>query len=798
MLTAKKRASEQIIQGIRQKNTLLLTSQAGTIQVTPVSERAVRIVCTKADCGETVRCEGTEDTKESLQPESFAQWIFTEDDQFILLKLAKLTVKINKKTASISYYKPDGTRLLKEKDTDSRTMEAFQSYRVEQAGKTTHIQTADGVKTFVKDAIRVPDKQLYHTRMHFEWQEGEALYGLGQHEEGILNLRGHHVYLHQANRKIAIPLLVSNLGYGILMNTSSTMIFNDTEYGSYLYTEADSKLDFYFINGDGMDGVVRAYRQLTGKASMLPRWAFGYLQSQERYETQEEICCVAKAYRERGIGLDGIVLDWCSWEDGMWGQKSFDPSRFPDPAGMIQTLHDEDVHFMISIWPNMDQKCENYREMKEKGYLLPFSDIYDARNEQARSCYWQQVKRGLYQYGVDAWWCDSSEPFTPEWSHIERTEPAIQYEEYKRTAGEYLGEAHTNDFALHHARAIFEGQRGETVEEGSDKRVFNLTRSAWTGQQKYGTVMWSGDTAASWETLRKQIPAGLNFCASGLPYWTADIGAFFVKRGDCWYWDGEYDDTTNDPAYLELYTRWYQWCCFLPIFRGHGTDCRRELWNFQGEGGIFYQAMVKANQLRYEFLPYIYSTAGKVWLKDNSMIRMLAFDFPKDAQALETTDQYLFGESLMVCPVTKAMYYKKDELERTQKQDKPYVIRTVYLPEGCGWYDFWTKRFYEGGQWIKAEAPIDRIPLFVKAGSILPMARAMQCTVQGNSVDDISFVVFAGQDCEYELYLDDGDGYAYENGAYTLETYTWKQQEQILLNGKGQIVEKSRVTVIGL
>ena len=793
MLTVKPRVSEQIMQGIRQKNTLLLTSRACTIQVIPVSEGTVRIICTKADCEHTAGCK---DTKETIQSkESFVQWFFTEDDQYIFMRLAKLTIKINKKTASISYYKPDGTRLLKERDKDSRTMEVFQSYRVEQAGQTTHIQTADGVKTFVRDAVRVPEKQLYHTRMHFEWQNGEALYGLGQHEEGILNLRGHHVYLHQANRKIAIPLLVSSLGYGILMNTSSTMIFNDTEYGSYLYTEADSQLDFYFINGDEMNGVVRAYRQLTGKASMLPRWAFGYLQSQERYETQEEICHVAKEYRRRGIGLDGIVLDWCSWEDGMWGQKSFDPSRFPDPAGMIQTLHDEDVHFMISIWPNMDQKCENYREMKENGYLLPFSDIYDARNEQARKCYWQQIKRGLYQYGVDAWWCDSSEPFTPEWSHIERIESAVQYEEYKRVAGDYLGEAHTNDFALYHAKAVYEGQRSETVEGGSDKRVFNLTRSAWTGQQKYGTVMWSGDTAASWETFRKQILAGLNFCASGLPYWTADIGAFFVKQGDCWYWNGEYDDTTNDPAYLELYTRWYQWCCFLPIFRGHGTDCRRELWNFQGEGGVFYQAMVKANRLRYEFLPYIYSTAGKVWQKDDSMIRMLAFDFPKDEQALRITDQYLFGESLMVCPVTEAMYYKKSAAG-TQKQENPSTVRRVYLPGGCGWYDFWTNRLFEGGQWIKAEAPIDRIPLFVKAGSILPMARAMQCTAQGNSVDDISFIVFAGQDCEYELYLDDGDGYAYENGAYTLETYTWKQREQVLLDGKGQFVEKSRVIVI--
>lgn len=302
MLTAKSRASNFITKVVRQKNTLLLISQAANVRLIPVSDCVVRIICVKEEDGEI------EEWLE--QKDGSVQWNFTVDENIVCMQLTGLLIKIDRASSSISYYKPDGTLLLKERKKDSRTMEAFQSYRVEQAGQTTHIQTADGVKTFVKDAVRVPDKQLYHTRMHFEWQQGEALYGLGQHEEGVLNLRGHQVYLHQANRKIAIPLLVSSLGYGILINTSSTMIFSDTEYGSYLYTEAVPQLDFYFINGEGMDGVVREYRRLTGKASMLPRWAFGYLQSQERYESQKEICQVAKEYRRRGIGLDGIVLYW--------------------------------------------------------------------------------------------------------------------------------------------------------------------------------------------------------------------------------------------------------------------------------------------------------------------------------------------------------------------------------------------------------------------------------------------------------------------------------------------------------
>lgn len=796
MLVAKHRASTQITDVKRTDKSVVLRSKAEQIQFIPISESAVRVICTKADTQKKEQELTQGDSIKRSNQMNSVQWELNEDSESISVILSNLTIRIDRQAASISYYKPNGELLLKERDKNSRTMEAFQSYRVVRAGKIEQVQTADGLKRFVKDAVREPDQTLYHTRIYFKWKQNEALYGLGQHEEGIFNLRGHMVYLHQANRKIAIPLLMSSLGYGILMNTSGNMIFSDTEHGSYLYTESDPQLDFYFINGDGMDGVVKEYRQLTGKASMLPRWAFGYLQSQERYETQEEISQVAAEYRRRGIGLDGIVLDWCSWEDGMWGQKSFDASRFPDPTGMIQTLHDEDVHFMISIWPNMDEKCENYKEMKEKGFLLPFSNIYDARNEQARKCYWEQVKRGLYRYGVDAWWCDSSEPFTPEWSHVERQEPASQYEEYKKTAGEFLGEAHTNDYALYHARAIYEGQRAEQKKDGSNKRVFNLTRSAWTGQQQYGTVMWSGDTSASWETFRRQIPAGLNFCASGLPYWTADIGAFFVKDGDSWYWDGKYDDTTNDPAYLELYTRWYQWCCFLPIFRGHGTDCRRELWKFDGEGGMFYQALLRMNALRYKLLPYIYSTAGKVWLYDSSMIRMLAFDFPKDQQALHISNQYLFGESLMVCPVTRPMYYQKNE-NGTKKILNPYCYRAVYLPEGCGWYNFWTNKYYEGGQWIEAEAPIEKIPLFVKEGSILPIAKPAQSVEEVVASNELTFFVYTGKDCSYELYHDDGDGYEYENGAYKLDTYKWNQREQKLIGPEGTFIKKENLRIIG-
>ena len=627
------------------------------------------------------------------------------------------------------------------------------------------IKTPDGTKEVVREAAKLQDGTLYHTRLFLEWQEQEALYGLGQNEEGITNLRGQTVYVHQANRKIAVPMLVSSLGYGILMDTYSPMIFQDTAFGSYLYTEADEEMDYYFMNGGSMEEVIREYRQLTGKASLLPKWAYGYIQSQERYETADEILRVAQEYRRREIGLDGIVLDWCSWEDNLWGQKTFDRARFENPAQMIEKLHELNVHFMISIWPNMDEKSDNYKEFREQGLLLPGSSIYNALTEQGRKLYWRQLEEGLFCHGVDAWWCDNSEPFTPEWNHVNQVEPSRMYEEYCATAAMHLPASLGNAYALYHAQAVYEGQRAT----GEEKRVVNLTRSGYTGQQRYGTILWSGDIAASWDTLRRQIAAGLSFCASGLPYWTVDIGAFFVKEGGLWYWKGDYEDTTKDMGYRELFVRWYQWACFLPVFRGHGTDCHRELWQFGEEGEPFYEALVQTNRLRYELMPYIYSLAGMVWLKDASMIKLLAFDFPEDSTAREIKDQYLFGSSLMVCPVTQPMYYAKASrvLEEAPK------LRTVYLPEGTGWYDYWSHDYYEGGQWIDIEAPLERIPLFVKEGSVIPRTVPAQSTAEMTEM--LMLDIYAGADGEFVLYEDGGDGYEYEKGEYRSFTFIWKE-----------------------
>ena len=766
MLNVVKGKSRAIEKAERKENSLYLYSGAGIHRIEPKNDAVIRVTYTQREEFSNTEKPGV------LLRTVFPDWDYMETDTEIWLKMRRLTLVVNKKTASYSYFDSHGKRLLKERERESKNLEEFTVYRLEtQSSRIEKVHTPDGDKEVVMEAAKVPLGKSYHTRMYLEWAENEALYGLGQHEEGFASLRGQTLYLHQANRKIAIPMLVSTLGYGILVDTYSPLIFSDTLYGSYIYTEADPEMDFYFINGESMDGVIAQYRSLTGKTTILPRWAYGYIQSQERYETKKEILDTVKEYRERNIGLDGIVLDWCSWKGNLWGQKTFDETRFPDPDDMMEQLHEAQVHFMLSIWPNMDQETENYKEFAERQLLLPGCSIYNALSAEGRQLYWEQVKRGLYAHGVDAWWCDSSEPFTPEWNHVERTEPAKMYAEYCETTENHLPAEKTNAYALYHAQGIYEGQRGE---QDNEKRVFNLTRSAWTGQQRFGTVLWSGDIEASWETLRKQIAAGLHFSASGLPFWTVDIGAFFVKNGNLWFWKGHYDAGTEDLGYRELFVRWYQWACFLPVFRGHGTDCRRELWHFENTEIPFYDVLVQMNHLRYTLMPYIYSCAGLCWLKDRSMMKLLAFAYPEETAVFHIMDQYLFGEELMVCPVTEPMYYGENSSELTDT----VKTRRVYLPEAHGWYDYWTNTYYEGGQWIEVCASIDRIPLFVKEGGILLKTDFAGSTkeLDGNCC----VTVYTGRDGCFDFYEDEGEGYDYEEGKYRLTRLTWKEADRTL------------------
>ena len=765
MLTVIKKASRIIIKAERIGHTLVLTSEYAKLKIEPKSASIVRIVYTSEE-----QFQDRERIVISASA-SFGDWSYIDSDDSVELTTSKLRVSVSKATASIRYYDSDNRLILSEKEEESRILDRFDSYRsvIDENTVIERIETSDGMKQIMKGTNKVFDKQLYHTRLHLQFQEDEALFGLGQQEEGVLNLRGTTQYLHQANRKIAIPFLISTKGYGLLCAACSPIIFNDTAYGSYLYAEAETEMDHYFIQGNYFDEIIKGYRFLTGRAAMLPKWAFGFIQSMERYESAEELIETVKEFRNRGLGLDTIVLDWMSWTGNLWGQKTLDPERFPDPTAMTKALHDEHVHLMVSIWPNMDESSDNYKEFLEQKLLLPAINIYDAFEPKARQLYWKQVEEGLYSKGVDAWWCDASEPFTPEFVQHEKPEPSRMYQEFCEESSKYLQTEYGNIYGLMHSQAIYEGQRSVS----SEKRVVNLTRSGYTGQQKYGVILWSGDIEARWDTLKKQIAAGLNFCASGMPYWTLDIGAFFVKQGIQWFWNGQYEDGCNDLGYRELYTRWYQYGAFLPVFRSHGTDTRREQWYYGEECSMFYEALTKANQLRYQLMPYIYSCAGSVWREDATLLRMLAFNFMADVHAVSIKDQFMFGPCLMICPVTEPMYYKagSNPIENSSK------TRKVYLPTGTDWYDFHTNERYSGGQEIMAAADINSIPIYVKAGSIIPVTQAMQYVDEACSTL-IEVLVFAGSNCKFSLYEDSGDGYQYEDGAYSLTDMTWDDQTQ--------------------
>ncbi len=771
MLDVIKPKLARIIEVKCKEDTLVIDTENGRIKVEPVSANILRIVYTLENDFSEVRGLGIETRK------SFVHWSYEENEESFKIKTAELQLIIEKSGCRMTYLDVRGKRLTGEPERLGKELIPFDSYKIimDDTVVVDKILTPDGIKEVVHDAKKEYDRRLYHTRLHFEWDEGEALYGMGQNEEGYLNLRGTRQYIHQANMKIAMPFLMSTNGYGILLDTYAPVVYNDNSFGSYLYSEASTELDFYFIKGENFDDIIAGYRQLTGRAVMLPLWAFGFMQSQERFETQQEILDTVKKYREIGVPLDSIVLDWQSWENGMWGQKTFDTSRFPDAQNMTDQLHEMGAHFMISIWPNMAANSTNYQEMKEHNGLFQRSELYNAFNPDTRKLYWKQANEGLFSKGVDSWWCDSSEPFTPEWNNPVKPEPDQNMMAFHNTCKTYMDEVYTNAYPYMHAKAIYEGQREVT----GGKRVVNLTRSGYTGTQKYGTILWSGDTCAKWSTLKKQIAAGLNYCASGLPYWTLDIGAFFVKQGHMWFWDGDYGNGNDDLGYRELYTRWYQFGAFLPVFRSHGTDCRREIWNFGKKGDQFYDAIEKITHIRYSLMPYIYSLAGMVTQKHNTILRLLAFDFIHDKKVYDIDDQFMFGSGLMICPVTTAMYYgiNSKPIEGAAK------TRKVYLPEGTEWYDFWSEKRYAGGQAIDAEAPIERIPIFVKAGTILPMSEPIQYT--GEMRDDrIELVVYTGADGSFTLYQDERDGYTYETGDYATTDLLWSDKEGMLTIGQ--------------
>lgn len=732
----------------------------GRLKVEAIDESIFHVVFTRA------ASFGTAPSLMVLPQKSVALQI-QEEPGIIRLRTARLQLRISRVTGAFTWLGAGGDLLVREPDSGGKHLEPVPvEKRIFDASiKVEAERTVDGIKARVAGAKVVVDRTAYSTKLELVFSDDEAIYGLGQHEEGILNYRGHCQYLYQQNMKVAMPVIVSTRGYGILWDSSSLGVFHDDVYGSYFWTEVDDEMDFYFIAGPEFDQIIASIRKLTGRPTMFPRWAFGYLQSKERYRTQDELLEIAREYRSRQVPLDCIVQDWCTWTGKFWGDKNPDPTRYPDVAGLVRDLHAMNCKLMVSIWPIMRGECPNQIEMRQKGFLLGNDGTYDAFNPDARTLYWKQANDGWFRHGVDAWWCDCTEPFEADWKGPVKPEPWKRVVINTNESKTFLDPERINAYSMLHSQGIYEHQRGAD----SSRRVVNLTRSGFPGQHRYGAITWSGDITAKWSTLRKQIADGLNFCVTGSPRWTLDIGAFFVGQKEQWFWRGDYPKGCEDPGYRELYVRWMQLGAFLPMMRSHGTDTPREVWRFGGKGDPHYDALVQIIQLRYRLLPYTYSIAAWETLSDYTMMRMLPFDFRADRNVRDVADQFMFGPALMACPVTEPGAKARD----------------VYLPLGASWYDFWTGQRHEGGQHVVASTPLHQIPLFVRAGSLIPTGPAVQHS--GEALDrPIDVRVYPGADGQFLFYEDENDNYNYETGACATTLLSWDDASRKLHIGPRQ------------
>lgn len=549
-----------------------------------------------------------------------------------------------------------------------------------------------------------------------------------------------------------------------------------------LSSEVADVIDYYFIAGKTMDDVLSGYRDLSGENRLLPRWAYGFWQSRERYKTQNELLDVLQEYRQRQIPIDNIVLDWNYWEDDSWGSHEFDANRFPDPKAMIDAVHDLNAQIMISVWPKFYPTTDNYKELDAKGHIYQrnieletrdwigkgyLNSFYDPYSEEARTIFWRQMEENLDVLGFDAWWMDATEP---------DIHSNLSYEERKLRAGPTAlgsGSRYFNTYALENARSVYEGERAGA---DANERVFILTRSGFPGIQRYSAAVWSGDIVSRWDDLRDQISAGTNVSMSGMPNWTFDIGGFAVEQRYA----------SEDPAHLkewrELNTRWYQFGAFAPIFRSHGQYPFREIFNIAEEGSVEYESMVKYNKLRYQLLPYIYTVAGDMTHDYGALMRGLPMDFPDDLEARNIGEQYMFGPSILVNPVY--------EFEARS--------RRLYLPAGTSWYDFHSSELHAGGQWINADAPLSDMPLYVRAGAIIPMGPDVQYHDE-KPAGDVTLMIYPGADGFFSLYEDDGETYDYVQGEWSRIPLNWNDATQTLtigaVEGKWRVADSRHFSV---
>ena len=681
-----------------------------------------------------------------LEPQK-VKFSYKEQGDEVVLRTAKVLVRVNKADGTLRFLTRAGNELLAEQGAPS-----FSLY--EQGA----------------------DKGDYRIRQTFTLDKDEAIYGLGQLQTGKMSQRDQTKYLIQSNLEDVVTFFQSVKGYGVYWDNYSPTTFTDNAGGTTFDSEVGGFLDYYFMYGGNGDGVVAEMRTLTGQVPMFPLWTYGFWQSKERYKSQNETVGVVRKYRELGVPLDGIIQDWQYWGSNyLWNAMEFLNSEFWNPQKMLDDIHAMNAHAMISVWSSFGPMTKPYRELKAGGMLLDFNTwppsgsdkwppvmdypsgvrVYDAYHPQARDIYWKYLEKGIFSLGMDAWWMDSTDP-----DHLD-----IKPSDYDNPT--YLGTFRKvrNAYPLMAVGGVYDHQRAAT----SDKRVFILTRSAFAGQQRYGANTWTGDISASWDTFKRQIPAGLNFSLCGIPHWNTDIGGFFL---------GNYPQKTLDPDYRELHVRWMQFGTFCPMMRSHGADAAREIWQFGKKGEPYYDAIEKYINLRYSLLPYIYSTSWQVTRHQASFLRALSMDFPADRRVWDMGSEYMFGASFLVCPVTDPMYTRMEGENRVPDFSQVKNAE-VYLPEGAAWYDFWTNERLEGGQTVEKAAPLDILPLYVKAGSIVPRGPQVQYATE-KPWDNLEVWVYPGADGSFSLYEDEFDNYNYEQGAYTEIPMRWDDSSRTL------------------
>ena len=694
--------------------------------------------------------EGKNFNKESLSvvmsPQKTDLDIKQKGDQ-VIIRSKNIMVSLSLKNGKISFMMPGSGLLLSESEAGVRF---------------TDFNDA-GTKTF----------SAYQA---FVLGKDEAIYGLGQQQNGKMIQRNLTLNMIQGNTDDYVPFFVSVKGYGLFWDNYSPTLFEDTPEITSFKSDVGDCIDYYFMYGGNADGVIARMRDLTGQVPMFPLWTFGYWQSRERYKSQDELVGVVRKYRELDVPLDGIIQDWQYWGNNyLWNAMEFLNADFYNPQQMVDEIHSMHAHMIISIWNSFGPETKQYKELDKIGALMDFktwpmsgSDKwppmldypsgvrpYDPFNPEARDIYWRYLNKGLFSLGIDGWWIDSSEP-----DHMDFKPSDLDNKTYLGSFRKVR-----NAFPLMTVGGVYQHQRAVT----SAKRVFILTRSAFAGQQRYATNVWSGDVTASWTALRNQISAGLNLSLSNIPYWNSDVGGFFLSR---------FNKKLDDAEYRELYARWMQFGAFCPMMRSHGTDAPREIYQFGKKGDRIYDAIEKSIKLRYSLLPYIYSAAWDVTANQSTIMRALAMDFSYDPKTLDINDQFMFGKSLLVCPVTTPMYSKD-----TKEDFSAVGTRELYLPAGVDWYDFWTGSKYHGGQTLKKEAPVDIIPLYVRAGTILPIGPEVQYATE-KKWDGLEMRIYTGADGRFTLYEDENDNYNYENGAFSTISFSWNNAKKTLTIGE--------------